>query len=101
MSACLRHPAHPIKFRTIEIIGTFYFYALRFDTLLAFFEVIAVVTFILVDLLIVYFDNLGANTIKEVTVVSHHQQAKVGTTQVIFQPFGHIQVQMVGRLIKD
>ena len=101
MSACLRHPAHPVEFCTIQIIGTLYFHALRFNTFLTLFEIIAVVTFILVDLLIVYFDNLGANTIKEVTVVSHHQQAKVGTTQVIFQPFGHIQVQMVGRLIKD
>ena len=63
----------PVEFCTIQIIGTLYCHALRFNTFLTLFDIIAVVTFILVDLLIVYFDNLGANTIKEVTVVSHHQ----------------------------
>ena len=101
MPACLRHPAHPIEFRTVKVVGTFYFYTFSFDTFLTFLEIITVVTFILVDLLIVYFNNLRTNTIKEITVVRHHQQTKIGTTQIIFQPFGHIQVQVIGRLIKD
>ena len=101
MSACLRHPAHPVEFRTVKVVGTFYFYTFSFDTFLTFLEIITVVTFILVDLLIVYFDNLRTNTIKEITVVRHHQQTKISTTQVIFQPFGHIQVQVIGWLIKD
>ena len=29
----------------------------------------------------------------------HHQQSEVGTAQIIFQPFGHIKVEVVGRLI--
>ena len=30
----------------------------------------------------------------------HHQQSEVGAAQIIFQPFGHIQVEVVGRLIQ-
>ena len=101
VSACLRHPAHPVEFRTIEVVGTFYFHAFSFDAFLTFLQIIAVVTFILINLLIVNFDNLRADTVEEITVVRHHQQAQVGATQVVFQPFGHVQVQMVGRLIED
>ena len=101
VSACLRHPAHPVEFRTIEVIGTFYFHAFSLDAFLTFLQIIAVVTFILINLLIVNFDNLRADTIEEITVVRHHQQAQVGATQVVLQPFGHVQVQMVGRLIEN
>ena len=58
MSACLRHPAHPVKFGTIEVIGTFYLHTFCVDAFLTFFEVIAIIPFILIKLPIVYFDNL-------------------------------------------
>ena len=101
MPACLRHPAHPVEFRTVKVVGTLYFYTFSFDTFLTFLKIITIVTFILIDLLIVYFDNLRTNTIKEITVVSHHQQAEVGTAQVVFEPFGHIKIEVVGGLIKN
>ena len=101
VTACLRHPAHPVEFRTVKVVGTFYFYAFSFDTFLAFLEVIAVTTFILVDLLIVYFDDFRADTVEEVAVMSHHQQAEVGTAQVVFEPFGHIKIEVVGGLIEN
>ena len=101
MPAGLRHAAHPFQLCAVEVIGTFYLHSLGLDTLLALLQIITVIAFILINLPVVYLYDFGAYTVEEITVVSHHQQAKVGTTQVIFQPFGHIQVQMVGRLIKD
>ena len=49
---------------------------------------------------IVYLDYLRADAVEEVAVVRHHQQSEVGTAQIIFQPFGHIKVEVVGRLIQ-
>ena len=96
----LWHTAHPLKFSAIQIIGAFYLYRLCFDAFFALFQIIAVITFVLVYPAVVYFDNLRANTIKEIPVVRYHQQSKVGTAQIVFQPFGHIKVKMVGRLIQ-
>ena len=31
----------------------------------------------------------------------HHQQAQCAALQIVFKPFGHIKVQMVGRLVKN
>ena len=31
----------------------------------------------------------------------HHQDTDIGPVQIIFQPFGHFQIQMVRRLIQD
>ena len=101
MSACLRHPAHPVKFGTIEVIGTFYLHTFCVDAFLTFFEVIAIIPFILIKLPIVYFDNLRADTVEEITVVRHHEQAEIGTAEIFFEPFGHIQIKVVGRLIKN
>ena len=55
----------------------------------------------MIQLLIVYFNNLRTNTVEEITVMRYHQQAKVGTAEIFFQPFSHIQIQMVGRLIQN
>ena len=71
------------------------------DAFLTFFEVIAIIPFILIKLPIVYFDNLRADTVEEITVVRHHEQAEIGTAEIFFKPFGHIQIKVVGRLIKN
>lgn len=49
----------------------------------------------------VYTYQIRTNTIQEVTVVRHHQDTDIGPAQIIFQPFGHLQIQMVRRLIQD
>ena len=101
MTACLRHTAHPFQLCTIQIIGTRNFRIGRIDTLLTLLEVVTVISFIRINLLVVYFDDFRADTIEEITVVRHHQQAQIGTVQVFFQPFGHIEIQVVGRLVQN
>ena len=34
-------------------------------------------------------------------VVCHHEQAQAATVQVLFQPFRHVQVEMVSRLVQN
>ena len=100
MPSGLRHTPHPFKLRTIQVIGAFYLYGLGFDALFAFFQIIAVIALVLVYTAVVYLDYLRADAVEEVAVVRHHQQSEVGAAQIIFQPFGHIQVEVVGRLIQ-
>ena len=52
----------------------------------------------MIKLPIVYFDNLRADTVEEITVVRHNEQAEIGTAEIFFEPFGHIQIKVVGRL---
>ena len=101
VSARLRHSAHPVEFRTVKVVGSFYFHTFSVYPFLSLFEVIAIISFILIHLPIVYFDNFRTDTVEEITVVSHHQQTEIGTAKIIFEPFGHIQIQMVGRLVKN
>ena len=98
---CLRLAAHPIQFRTEKILRALHVGVHRLDTLLAFLQIITIITFIRIDLLIIDLDDLTTNTIQEVTVVRHHQDTDIGPAQIIFQPFGHLQIQMVRRLIQD
>ena len=44
--------------------------------------------------------DFGTDAVEEVTVVRHHQQAEVGAAQVFFEPFRHIEVEVVGRLVE-
>ena len=101
VSACLRHTAHPLQLGTIQVVGTFDFYRLSIDPFLSFLQIVAVVSFVRIDRTVVYFDNLRTYPVEEVTVVSHHQQSQVRTPQILFQPLGHVEVKVVGRLIQN
>ena len=68
---------------------------------MTFLQVIAIISLILIDLTIIYFNDFGTDTVEEVTVVRHHEQTEVCAAQVIFQPFSHIKIEMVGRLIQN
>jgi hypothetical protein len=46
-------------------------------------------------------NDMVAHTIKEIAVVCHHQQRHFAASQVIFQPFHHIEIEMIGRLIQN
>ena len=100
MTSGLRHTAHPFELRTIQVVGAFYLHRLGFDTFFAFFQIIAIIALVLVYPAVVYFNNLRTNAVEEVTVVRHHQQGQVGTAQIVFQPLGHVEVQVVGRFIQ-
>ena len=101
MPAGLRHTTHPFQLSAIQIVGTGYFNIRCIDTLLTFLQVIAIISLILIDLTIVYFNDFGTDTVEEVTVVRHHEQTQVCAAQIIFQPFSHIKIEMVGRLIQN
>ena len=73
MTSGLWHPSHPFQFRTIEVIGTGYFCPFVVDTLLTFLQIIGVVATIGIDGTVVEFENHGAYTVEEETVVGHHQ----------------------------
>ena len=46
VSACLGHAAHPFQFRAIKVIGTGYLGIGRLDAFLAFFQIIAIISFV-------------------------------------------------------
>ena len=100
-ATCLRLTAHPFQFFTQQVIGSLYLRIHRLHTFLAFLQIIAVVSFILEYLLTIYFNDLATYPIQEIAVVRHHQDTDIRTAQISFQPFGHFQIEVVGRLIED
>ncbi len=46
-------------------------------------------------------DDLIAHPVKEVPVVCHHEQGDIGPLEIAFQPLDHVDVQVVGRFVKD
>ena len=101
VSACLWHTAHPFQFRAIQVVGTGNLRIGRFDTFLPFLQVVAVVSFVRIQLAVVYFNDFRAHTVQEIAVVRHHEQAQTTTVQVLFQPFRHVQVEVVSRLVQN
>ena len=100
MSTSLRHATHPLQLRTIQVIGTSHLCPTVVDSLLAFLQIVRIVATIGIDSVVVQFKNDGAHPIQEETVVRHHQQGLVTTSQIAFQPFYHLQVQMVRGLVE-
>ena len=100
MSTGLRHTAHPLQFRTIEVVGTDDFCIGGINPFLTLFQVIAIIAFIRINLLVVYLDDFGADSIQEIAVVGDHEQTQCTATQITFQPFGHFQVEVVGRFVQ-
>ncbi len=50
--------------------------------------------------MIVQLQDDGADTVQKETVMSHHQQGLVTSSQITLQPFYHLQVEVVGRLVE-
>ena len=100
MTAGLRHTAHPFQFGAIQIIRTGYLCPSIVNTLLTLLQIIAVVAAIGIDSPVVQFQDHRAHAIQEETVVRHHQQRLVAAVQESLQPFYHLQIQVVRRLIE-
>ena len=100
MTACLRHTAHPLQLRTVEVIGPLDLHVLGIDPFLPFLEVVAVVALVAIERLIVNLDDLRADAVEKVAVVRYHQEGNLGLAQVLLQPLGHLQVKVVGRLVE-
>ena len=101
VSTGLRHAAHPLQLRPIEVVGTLYLHTLGIQPLLPLLQVIAVVSFITVYALVVNLQDFRAGTVEEIAVVRHHQQRYRGAAQIVLQPLHHVQVQVIGRLVQD
>ena len=101
MAAGLRHPSHPLQLRAIQVVGTGNFRIGRLDALLTFFQVITVISFIRIQLAVVYLYDFRTYPVQEITVVRHHEQTQASTVQVFLQPLGHVQVEVVGRLVQN
>ena len=54
-----------------------------------------------VRLPVVDLNDVRADPVEEITVVSHHQQAQSGMSQIFFEPFGHLKVEVVRRFVED
>ena len=101
MATGLGHTTHPFQLSTIQIIGTHNLCTLVIDTLLTLLQIIGIIATIGIDGLVVEFQNDGAYPIQEIAVMSHHEQRLVTPLQIALQPLYHLQVQMVGGLVKD
>ncbi len=101
MTACLGHPAHPFLFCT-EQVACFVDYCIPVgNPFFAFGQIIGVVAGVREQAEFVNFDNLIAYPVQKVTVMCDHEQRAICFSQVIFQPFGHFNVQVVGRFVKN
>ena len=101
MSACLRHTAHPFQFCAIEVVGASHLGSHVIDALLAFLQVVAVVSAIGIKRLVVDFNDEIANAVEEVAVVRDHEQRLVAASEKAFEPLNHLKVEVVGGLVED
>ena len=97
----LRLAAHPVQLLAEEVRGALHFGILCLDAFGAFLQIIIIVSFIRIDLLAVNLENLVADAVEEVAVVRYHQQTDIRPAQVALEPFGHLEVEVVRRLVED
>ena len=73
MTTGLWHATHPLQFGAVEVVGSGNLSPTVIDSLLSFLEIITVIAAIGVDGLVVEFEDDGAYTIEEETVVGDHE----------------------------
>ena len=100
VSTSLRLAAHPVQFTTIEVLRMFYFGTEIVHALLSLLQIVGVVATIRVDGLVIQLQDDIAYLVQEETIVCHHENRLVATVQIPFQPFYHLQVEVVGRLVE-
>ena len=100
MSACLRLTSHPVEFSPVEILRVLDFGSQIVHSLLPLLQIVGIIAAVGVDGAVVEFQNRIAHLVQEESVVRYHEDGLVAAVQITFQPFYHLQVQMVGRLIQ-
>ena len=50
--------------------------------------------------MLVYFENIGADIVEEIAVVSDHEDGHLRVVEKIFEPFYHFEVEVVGWLVE-
>ena len=101
MATRLRLATHPVEFGAIEILSASSFGIEIGNTSFAFFEVVAVVAFIVEELMLVDFEDVGADIVEEIAVVSDHEYGHLRVVEEIFEPFDHFEVEVVGWLVEQ
>ena len=99
--ACLRLAAHPVELFAHEVAGAQHFGLGIFETLVAFAQKIAIISFVAVDAPVVNLNNLVAHAVKEIAVVSNHQQTAAETRKILLEPLDHFCVKVVSRLVEN
>ena len=100
-AACLGHPAHPFQFLAHQVAGLFGFGGLLGFAFAFFLQEITVVALVAVKLPLVNLDNHVGHRIQEIPVVGDEQQRHILRRQMVFEPLNGLQVQVVGRFVKD
>src|SRR5699024_8060308 len=62
---------------------------------------IFIIPFVMVELALIELKDMITNPIQKIAIVSNHQQCHFRLDQVFLQPFNHLNIQMVGGLIKN
>ena len=101
MASGLGHASHPFEFGAIEVIGSGYLRPFVVETLLAFLQIVGIIATIGIDGPVVEFEDHGADAVEEEAVVGDHQQCAPSAGQITLQPFDHLKVKMVGRLVEN
>ena len=65
------------------------------------FQKTGIFRLIAINLPVADLQNFVCNTVQKIAVVRDHDHCSLKTVQIIFQPFGHFIVQMIGRLVQD
>ena len=101
VSASLWLPSHPFDFLAVKVSCAVDVSIGCGNAFFAFFEIIGVVSTVGIHGAVVEFHDSGAYTVEEITVVCDEEQGFGLTLQILFEPFNHFQIEMVGRLVKD
>ena len=100
-AASLCAPANPCQFLAVEGFvfpqGGFRHF-LPLGTLL---QVAGIVTLVAIHPAAANVKDAVEGTLQQVSVVGHHHQGAAEAHQTVFQPLGHVNVNMVGRLIQQ
>ena len=71
------------------------------DTLLTLSKIVRIVATIVVEASILQFENIAAHAVEKIAVVSDHQQRTTRRGQILFEPLGHLGVEVVGGLVEN
>ncbi len=95
------HPADPVDLLAHHASGLLHFHFLVVHQLGLLLQIVAVVSLELHQLALIQLHDFIADVFQEISIVAYQQQCYSRSAEVPLQPFNHINVQVVGRLVKD
>ncbi len=95
------HAPDPFQLAAQQLAGFFQFGAFGLVASGFFLQEVAVVARILVQATAIQFDDGIAHSFEKIAVVGDHEDGAIGAGQVLFEPFDHVEIEVVGRLVED